>query len=313
MKQTDTYDVAIVGGGIGALSAGLFAAASGLRTVIITEIVLGGQLINLEEVVRFPGITEPISGSELASRIETQAIEAGAEFVFDDVTALSAQDDGFLVTGLSVQVRARTVIAATGATRRRLGLTGEDGLEGRGVSYCGTCDGPFFKEKAVIVVGDTDFAGREALVVARYASEVAIVSASDGPRLSPGTRAAIDADERIEVLAGSEVSALVEDDGLLGSVSIRRRKDGVVFDRAVSGLFVNNGLRPNSDLLRPLLMLAPDDSVPVDEGMGTTVPGLFAVGELRSAFPGYAVTAASDGATAAASAYEHLRVATSTG
>ena len=313
MKQTDTYDVAIVGGGIGALSAGLFAAAYGLRTVIVTEIVMGGQLINLEEVVRFPGITEPISGSELASRIDTQAIEAGAEFVFDDVTALSAQYGGFLITGLSARVRARTVIAATGATRRRLGLTGEDSLEGRGVSYCGTCDGPFFKGKAVIVVGDTDFAGREALVVARYASEVAIVSASDGPRLSPGTRAAIDADERIEVLGGAEVSALVEDDGLLGSVSIRRRKDGVVFDRTVSGLFVNNGLRPNSDLLGPLLTLAPDDSVPVDEGMGTTVPGLFAVGELRSAFPGYAVTAASDSATAAASAYEYLRVTTSTG
>lgn len=305
--MTDQCDVAVVGAGIGALSAGLFAAGFGLSTVVVTEYVMGGQLLNLEEVTQFPGITDATSGSELASRVEAQAIEAGAEFVFDEVSAISVVEDGFLVAGPSTQLRAGAVIVATGATRRRLGLPGEDDLEGRGVSYCGTCDGPFFKEKPVIVVGDSDFAGREALVVARYASEVTLVSASAKPALSAATRTAVEAHARVRTRSGAEIIALAEDDGLLAGASVRSLDDGTVAEEKVSGLFVNTGLRPNSDLIGSLVTLEADGSVAVDIGMRTSSAGLFAVGELRSGFPGYAVVAASDGATAAASARDHLR------
>ncbi|GAA1857616.1 thioredoxin-disulfide reductase [Pseudonocardia ailaonensis] len=305
-----SYDVAVVGGGIAALSAALFAAGSGLRTIVVSEIVMGGELINLEEVVRFPGITDPISGSELAGRVEVQAVEAGAEFVFDDVTEIArdgADGGAFVVRGLETDIRTRTVVAAMGAGRRRLGLDGESDLEGRGVSFCGTCDGPFFKERSVAVVGDHEFAGRESLVVARYASAVTLITRRGEPDLSAGTRSAIDGNDRIRVLPHTEVAALAGSGGVLGAVQVRDVETGGVSDLDLAGLFVNDGLEPRSSLLRGLVELAPDGRVPVDAGMRTSVDGLFAVGELRSGFPGWAVAAAGDGAAAAASAQQRVR------
>ncbi len=216
--EVGRYDVVVVGGGLAALSSALFAASSGLRTAVVTEIVMGGELINLEEVVRFPGITEPVSGSELASRVENQALQAGVEFLYDDVSEIVRDGAGFIVRGFETEVRSRTVIAAMGAGRRRLGLDGEGALEARGISYCGTCDGPFFKQRSVAVVGDSDFAGREALVVARYASDVILITRGAAPDLSAATRDAIEHSDRIRVLAHSEVAALTDSDGVLATL-----------------------------------------------------------------------------------------------
>lgn len=301
------YDVAVVGGGLAALSAGLFAATSGLRTVVLTEIVMGGELINLEEVVQFPGLTEPISGSELASRVETQAIEAGAEFVYDDITQIGQDGDGFLVVGLDSETRARTVIAAMGAGRRKLGLEGETELEGRGISYCGTCDGAFFKDLSVAVVGDHEFAGRESLVVSRYASDVTLITRGAQPDLSAATRAAVEANDRIRVLPRSEVVSLKDSDGVLGAVQVRDLDSGATTDLDLAGIFVNTGMAPRSALLQGWVDLEPGGCARVDAGLRTSVDGLYAVGELRADFPGWAVAAAGDGATAVASARSHLR------
>ena len=302
MNGAEQYDVTVVGGGLAALSTALFAASFGLRTAVLTEIVRGGELINLEEIAQFPGITEPISGSELASRVEAQALDAGAEFVFDDVTEISRDGRGFVLRGAETETRSHTVIAAMGAGRRRLGLDGEGELEGRGVSYCGTCDGAFFKEKSVAVVGDHDFAGREALVVARYASDVILITSRPEPDLAAATRGAIQQSDRVRVLADSEVMSLAETDGMLGGVQVRDRESGATTDLDVAGLFVNVGMEPRSSLLPGLVELGPDGRVRVDAGMRTSLDGLFAVGELRSDFPGYAAAAAGDGAVAAASA-----------
>jgi thioredoxin reductase (NADPH) len=257
--------------------------------------------------VHFPGLTEPVSGSELASRVEAQAVRAGVEFVYDDVSEILAEDGGFVVRGYESELRSRTVIAAMGAGRRRLGLPGEAELEAHGVSYCGTCDGPFFKEKPVAVVGDGDFAGRESLVVARYASEVTLITRGDRPDVSAATRSAIEQSERVRVLPGSEVVALSESDGMLGSVRVRELASGEATDLELTGLFVNAGAAPRSSLLEGLVELEPDGRVSVDAGLRTSVVGLYAVGELRSDFPGYAAAAAGDGAVAATSARAHLR------
>ncbi|MDH6573675.1 thioredoxin reductase (NADPH) [Streptomyces sp. SAI-117] len=307
MSDADEYDVAVVGGGLAALSTGLFAAGFGLRTVVVTEIVMGGELINLEEVVHFPGMSDPISGSELASRVEAQALAAGAEFVFDDVTEIAKDGTGFAVRGLETDIRSRTVVAAMGAGRRRLGLDAEGDLEGRGISYCGTCDGPLFKEKSVAVVGDHDFAGREALVVARYASDVTLITRRAEPDLSDATRSAIDESDRIRVLSHAKVETLTNSDGTLGAVQVRDLETDGISGLDVAGLFVNAGLEPRSSLLRGLVDLDPDGFVRVDAGMRTSLDGLLAVGELRSEFVGYAVAAAGDGAAAAGSARRLIR------
>ncbi|WP_236791809.1 NAD(P)/FAD-dependent oxidoreductase [Amycolatopsis sp. GM8] len=307
MSAPEVLDVAVVGGGIAALTAGLFAAGFGLRTAVLTEIVLGGELINLEEVDRYPGLTEPVSGSELASRVEAQAVEAGAEFVFDDVTGISRESGGFLVAGLSDTTRAATVILATGAKRRKLGVAGEDALEGRGISYCGTCDGPFFKDRPVAVVGDDDFAGREALVVARYASDVTLITSRPDPQLASATYQAIEASERIRVLPNAEVTEVHESGGVLTAVQVRDVGSAAVTDLSLAGLFVNSGMAPNTGLLESLLDEDAGCGVVVDAGMRTPVPGLFAAGGARRGFGGYAVMAAADGATAATSARDFLR------
>ena len=305
--DSDRYDVVVVGGGLAALSSALFSATFGLRTAVVTEIVMGGELINLEEVAHFPGITDPVSGSELASRVEGQALAAGAEFVYDDVTEIVQDDDGFLVRGLETELRSRTVIAAMGAGRRRLGLEHEGELEARGVSYCGTCDGPFFKQKSVAVVGDGDFAGRESLVVARYATSVTLITRDGSPALSAATRSAIEQSDRVRMLPGAEVVSLAPDDGVLGAVQVRDVESGDTTDLDLAGLFVNAGMAPRSALLEELVELTPDGRVRVDAGMRTSVGGLYAVGELRVDFPGYAVAAAGDGAAAAAAARDQLR------
>lgn len=302
-----TYDVAVVGGGLAALSSALFCATLGLRTVVVTEIVMGGELINLEELVHVPGLTEPVSGSELASRVEGQAVAAGAEFRYDDVSEILAASDGFVVRGYETEVRARAVVGAMGAGRRRLGLHGESELEARGVSYCGTCDGPFFKQRSVAVVGDGDYAGREALVVARYASEVTLITGRDEPDLSAATRAAVAQHERVRVLTGSDVVGLSADDGVLAAVRVRDLRSGSTTDLALAGLFVNAGMEPRTGLVRDLVDLDADGRVRVDATLRSSRPGLYAVGELRSGFPGYAAAAAGDGATVAAAVRADLR------
>lgn len=301
------FDVAIVGGGLAALSAALFSSTFGLRTAVLTEIVMGGELINLEEVVHFPGITEPVSGSELASRVESQALQAGAHFVYDDVSEIHAEGGGFVVRGFENEIRARTVIAAMGARRQRLGVDGEAELEARGVSYCGTCDGPFFKQRSVAVVGDGDWAGRESLVVARYASDVTLITRHAEPGLSEATRSAVALNDRIRVLPRSEVVSLADEEGVLAAVQVRDLDSGGTTDLGFTGLFVNAGMAPASSLLHGLVDLTDDARVWVDAGLRTSSPGLFAVGELRSDFPGYAVSAAGDGAVAAASARAYLK------
>ena len=305
-EESSSYDVAIVGGGLAALSSALFCATFGLRTAVVTEIVMGGELINLEEVVHFPGLTESVSGSELASRVEAQATEAGAKFFYDDVSEIVAEDEGFVVRGFETEVRARTVIAAMGARRRRLGLAGEAELEARGVSYCGTCDGPFFRQRPVAVVGDGDWAGREALVVARYASDVTLITRLGEPGLSAATQQAVALSDRVRVLPMTEVISLASDDGVLDGVQVRELGSGATTDLDLAGLFVNSGMAPASSLVHGMVELGDDDRVRVDTGMRTSTPGLFAVGELRSDFPGYAAAAAGDGVAAAASARDHL-------
>lgn len=302
-----TYDVAVVGGGLAALSSALFCATMGLRTVVMTEIVMGGELINLEEVVHVPGLTEPVPGSELASRVEGQAVAAGAEFRYDDVSEILAETDGFVVRGYETEIWARAVIGAMGARRRRLGLDGEAELEARGVSYCGTCDGPFFKQRSVAVVGDGDYAGRESLVVARYASDVTLITGRDEPDLSATTRAAVAQSDRVRVLTRSEVVSLADNDGVLGAVRVRHLDSGTTADLALAGLFVNAGMEPRTRLVRDLVDLDADGRVQVDATLRSSRPGLYAVGELRAGFPGYAAAAAGDGATVAAAVRADLR------
>ena len=288
-------EVAVVGGGVAALTAGLFAARHGLSTLVVMPAVPGGQLMNVDRVEDFPGFPQGVPGFELGPALQEQAAEAGAEFSLGEVDSVAARDGGWLVG----DVEARAVILATGSSPRRLGVPGEERLTGRGVSHCASCDGPLFRGKRVAVVGGGDSACQEALTAASFVSEVVLIHRSE-PRAQAVYRRRVEAAANVSLVRG-EVSEIVGD----GAVAGVRLADGVELD--VAGVFVYVGMAPNTELLRGLCDLDADGRVPTDPWMRVGPPGLFAAGDVRRDFPGQAINAAGDGATAAIAAYRYLR------
>jgi thioredoxin reductase (NADPH) len=301
------HDVIIIGGGIAALSAAMFAAQLGLRTLVMSEILVGGQIVSIEAVGNYPGFPDPVSGADLAALTEKQAADAGAEFVFSEATSIGARDHGFTVASASGELTARTVIVATGSSLRKLGIPGESEFEGRGVSYCGSCDGGFFSGQRVAVVGGGDSAADEALVVAQHASDVTIVTREPELHAAAVTRRKIDRHERIRVLARTEPVEILGDKAVT-ALRLRGAASDTPFDLEVAGVFVYVGLEANTSLLAPLINLDQDGRVPTDIDMQTSIGGLYAIGDIRRNAGGYLVNAAADGAVAAASARRRVDV-----
>jgi thioredoxin reductase (NADPH) len=300
-----SYDVVVVGGGLAGLTAAAFAARSGWRTVIVTELLVGGQILNVESVENYPGFPDPVSGADLAALAEKQAADAGAEFVFGEATSLRVTPGGFAVATEAGELSGRTMIVATGSSLRRLGVPGEDRLEGCGVSYCGSCDGAFFEGRPVAVVGGGDSGADEALVVAQYASRVTIVTRETALRAAAATRRTIEAHPRIDVLTEHDAVEILGDTAVT-ALRTRHTETGAPLDLEVAGVFVYVGLEPNTSLLASLVELDPDGRVPTGADLATSVPGLYAAGDLRRGAGGYLVNAASDGTLAATSAGRRL-------
>jgi thioredoxin reductase (NADPH) len=288
-------EVAVVGGGVAALTAALFAARHGLSTLVFMPAVPGGQLLNVDKVEDFPGFPQGIPGFDLGPALQEQAAEAGAEFRLGEVASLTRRDDGWLVD----DVEARAVVVATGSSPRRLGVPGEERLTGRGVSHCASCDGPLFRGKRVAVVGGGDSAFQEALTAAQFASEVVLIHRSE-PRAQRAYVARVEAAGNVSRRQG-EVAEVVGESG----VAAVRLADGDQID--VAGVFVYVGMAPNTALLGGLVELGTDGRIATDVWLRAGSPGLFAAGDVRADFPGQAVNAAGDGATAAIAAYRYLR------
>jgi thioredoxin reductase (NADPH) len=307
MVGADSTDVVIIGGGVAALSAATFAAQLGLRTMVMTDILMGGQILNVEHIANYPGFPEPVSGADLAALMEQQANDAGAEFVFDVATAITLDGDGFVVSGASGDVSTRSVIVATGSALRKLDVPGESEFDGRGVSYCGSCDAALFKGRPVAVVGGGDSACDEALVVANYASSVTLVVREAALHAAAATCSTVLANDRISVLYHHEPTEIRGDAAV--AALILRPLEGAAQPTAqldVAGVFVYVGLQPNTDLLAGLVELDDDGRVVTDAQMQTSVPGLFAAGDIRAGSGGYLVNAASDGSLAALAAHRRL-------
>jgi thioredoxin reductase (NADPH) len=288
-------ELVVVGGGLAALTAGLFAARHGLATLVLMPGVPGGQLINVERVEDFPGFPQAVPGFELGPALQEQAADAGAEFRMEEVAGLERAGDGWRLQ----DVAAPALVAATGSSPRRLGVPGEERLTGRGVSHCASCDGPLFRGKRVAVVGGGDSAFQEALTAAQFASEVVLIHRSE-PRAQAVYVERVAAAANVVRRVGAVAEILGQD--AVGGV---RLDDGEQLD--VAGLFVYVGMAPNSGWLGGAVELDRDGRVPVDLWMRSAAPGLFAAGDLRAGFPGQAINAAGDGATAAIAAHRYLR------
>lgn len=289
-------DLIIIGAGPAGLSAAQYGARSNLRTLVIEGIASGGQALLISGLENYPGIKIPIDGFQLAQDMEEQAKNFGAEFINTSVTSIEKQGDIFHIKTDSKEFTAYTVIMATGAKHRLLGVPGEEEFSGRGVSYCATCDGPFFKGKKILVVGGGDSACDEAMYLSKLTDNVVIAHRKDRFRAQPAVAERVMKNEKIEVRFNT-VCTEIKGSKKVEKVSLETT-DGKKYDEDFDAVFILVGSIPQTQVL-PDVPLDKAGHVITNQKMETSIRGLFAVGDVRATPFRQIITACSDGATAA--------------
>jgi len=301
----DVYDVVIVGGGPGGLTAGLYAARSSMKAILLEGLYTVSQISLTDIVENYPGIPE-ISGFELIDRFKNQAVSFGLEVRPEHAQSLEKSSigdiDGWAVTTEQNVFRSLSVIISTGAEWRHLGVPGEEEGIGQGVSFCATCDAPFYRNREVAVVGGGDTAVQEALYLTKFASKVTIIHRRDRLRATGILQERAHANDKIAFAWDSVVEEILSDNGVRG-VKIRDiRSQDDTREIAVDGVFLFIGLIPKTDLVKEVVNCDEDDYIITDDDMRTSAPGLFACGDCIRKSLRQVVTACGDGATAANSA-----------
>jgi len=298
------YDVVVVGAGLAGLTAGLYAARFGLKTVIVEQLAAGGQVLNVEKIETFPGFPQGIAGYDLGPLVQEQAEAAGATFAMDTATALEVQGDERVLHCAGGDFAARGVIVAAGSSLRSLGIPGEAEYVGKGVSHCASCDAPFFRGKEVCVVGGGDSALDEAAVLAEQVGHVLVVHRGQAFRAQQAAVDRLAGHSNVETLFGTE---LVEISGEQTVSRVALRTDGATASRPMAGVFIFVGLEPNTAFLQGVVELDGSGHVVTDAWLQSSVPGVFAAGDIRQHAAAQLVAAAGDGATASVSAHRYLR------
>jgi thioredoxin reductase (NADPH) len=302
---SDSYDVAIAGGGIGALTAAVHSARMGRSTIVVGGRAPGGLLLSIERIDGVPGFPEGVAGYELCPMLQEQAADDGAEIRMADLEALEPAGDAWRVQTSDGELQARAVILATGARLRPLGVEGEERLQGRGVSHCASCDAPLMRERTVGVVGGGDSALQEALTLADAVGEVIVLHRGDALTAQAAYREPALAHPKIRVRYGTVVEEILGEEAISG-VRTRDVASGDMQDVDLGGLFIYVGLEPNSDCVRDLIELDDDGRIPTDAAMQTELGGVFAAGIVRRGSLGQAAISAGEGAAAAKAAHRHL-------
>lgn len=301
----DPYQLIIIGGGPAGLSAGLYATRARLSTLLIERAIPGGQIINAELVENYPGFPQGISGAELGSLMEQQATKYGLEIIMAEVERVEVGEGEKIVHTSEGQYRAKALIIAGGSEHGKLGVPGEEELRGRGVSYCATCDGAFFKDQVIAVVGGGNVAINDALFLTRFASKVIVIHRRDELRATKILSEGAFARPKIEFLWDTVVES-IGGDGQVRELGLRNVKTGTESKLEVSGIFVAVGLRPNTGYLEGVVALSQEGFILVNDQMETGVPGVFAAGDIRAGSARQVSSAVGDGATAAISAERYL-------
>jgi thioredoxin reductase (NADPH) len=306
MSNDQLYDVIIVGGGPGGMSAGIYAMRAAMKTVLVEKGAPGGQVNLSDEVENYPGF-EHISGAELSMKFSEHARSYGLEEQYEEVVAIEPGLEYHTVKlGNGKDLTAHAVILATGGSPRKLDIPGEDELYGKGVSYCAVCDGFFFKGKEVIVVGGGDSACEEALYLAKLASKVYLVHRRDALRASMILQQRVKEDCNIEILWNCVVTEIkAADDGVSG-VILEDTQTQEQREMPIDGVFIFVGFKPNNQLVPAGTRMNADGFVMTDDKCETNTPGVYAIGDLRERYARQIVLAAGDGCLAALAAAHYV-------
>ena len=299
------YEVIIIGGGPAGLTAGLYTSRAGLKSLLIERGIFGGQIVNATLVENYPGFPEGISGSELGSLMQQQAVRYGLEVVTAEVTGL-AQEQPYSVSTTEGSFEAAAIIIAAGSEYRKLGVIGEERLSGHGVSYCATCDGFFFRGREVAVVGGGDTAITDALELTRHVSKVYVIHRRDQLRAGQVLQQGAFAQPKLEFIWSTVVEEVLGEK-LLSGLKLRNVKTGQQSILEVAGVFVAVGLMPNSQLFFNIVDLDDAGYIITDEMMATSAPGIFAAGDIRRNSARQIASAVGDGVTAAMSAFKYVQ------
>ena len=292
------YDMIIVGGGPGGYTAALYAARAGLDVLLIELLSAGGQMNLTEKIDNYPGFPEGVDGFQLSMYMQQQAERFGAKTHYAEVLKLDLEGEVKTVQTNDGSYAARTVVISTGAGPRQLGVDRENEMIGKGVGYCAHCDGMFYRGKSVVVVGGGNSAVAEALYLSRIAKEVILVHRRDNLRATHIYQKPLQEAANIRFLWDSEIVELLGEDRLSG-VKVRNRKSGEEQELAVQGLFVSIGRKPATELVKDQLTLNGAGYIMAGEDTRTNIPGVYAVGDVRTKELRQIVTAVSDGAMAA--------------
>ena len=301
-------EIAIIGGGIAGLTAALIARQIGHDTLVIDPLLGGGQLINIDRIENYPGLEE-VRGFDLGPQIAGRVMESGADFDITTVTKLTPTDDGLeLMLDRGGSVTAATVIVAVGSSVRHAGIPGEEEYHGRGVSYCGVCDGPFFAGKTVVVAGGGDSAADEAVHLANIAERVQLVFPGTSLHAMAIGSGHVAAAPNIELIPETRVTSIIGGVDGVTAAGLRHERTGEERELHAAGVFLYAGLQPNTAFLRGVVEMDAAGHIATDERLDTSVPGVIAAGDIRRGSAKLLIASAGDGATAAVRASQWLAV-----
>jgi len=298
MSET-MYDVVIIGGGPAGLTAGLYTSRAKLKTLLIEGMILGGQVMTTTKVENYPGFPGGIDGPDLMERMQQHCQEFGLEVEYGEVESLEDEGNVKIVGMVGKKIRARAVIVASGAEPRKLDVPGEREFTGRGVSYCATCDGAFFREATVAIVGGGDTAAEEALFLTRFAKRVYIIHRRDSMRATQILQDRIVAQPKIEMLWNTTVEAIRGDASGVNRIDLNDTVSGEKRSLPVEGIFMAIGVLPKAKFLQGVLDMDDEGYILTDDECRTSMPGVFAAGDVRKKLLKQIATAVGDGATVA--------------
>lgn len=300
-----SYEIIIIGGGPGGLTAGLYASRAGLKTLLVERGLFGGQMVNAQHVENYPGFPDGISGFDLASLMHQQATKYGLETVTAEFTGLK-QNRTYDVFTSDGDFEAEAIIIASGSEHTKLGVASEEKLVGRGVSYCATCDGFLFRDREVAVVGGGDTAITDALELSQHASQIYVIHRRDQLRAGQVLQQRAFADPKIKLIWNTIVEDITGEATVSG-LKLQNVKSGEISILRLDGVFVAVGLKPNSQYFAGVVDIAETGHIITDELMATSAPGIFAIGDIRRNSVRQVSSAVGDGATAAISAFKYIR------